>query len=254
MLYDIMDFMRKYIILFLFAGILASGAAFAQTNGASDAGGKAISPADLGVENPGLLPTNPFYFLKEWRRGIERLLTFGAVNKAELELQIVNEKAAEALKVEETRRDDTEAIVEALKNYQEAQERLRARIDSLRDTSQNPNVDRLLDRLADRVVKHEKLFDDIAKRLEEKSEIKDEVDAVKEKIEDTVAIAAAKDDAAKFAPRFEKVFLEDKSLDSRSVEIVDRLRKKTSGEIKESFDKVRGNISERLKMPRGENP
>ena len=30
---------------------------------------EATSSVDLGVENPGILPTSPFYFLKEWKRG-----------------------------------------------------------------------------------------------------------------------------------------------------------------------------------------
>src|SRR3989338_1352335 len=80
---------KKYLAVFVVFGFLVAGAAFAHD-------------IDLGVPDPGVLPTSPFYFVKEWRRGITRLFTFNPIKKAELELTILNEKAAEAQEVEET--------------------------------------------------------------------------------------------------------------------------------------------------------
>lgn len=50
-------------------------------------------------ENAGLLPTNPFYFLKEWRRGVAGLLTIRPAKRAELELQTIREKSLEIKKL-----------------------------------------------------------------------------------------------------------------------------------------------------------
>ena len=82
----------------LFAGV-ALGASVEPSTIAQE---EQITNADLGIADPGLLPTSPFYFLKEWRRGVQRIFTFNAVNKAELELKFANEKAAEAQEVAKT--------------------------------------------------------------------------------------------------------------------------------------------------------
>ena len=62
--------------IFLFAGVVQ-----AQTN-------------DL--PEPGLLPDNPFYFLKNWTEGIETFFTFGDVAKAERFLNLSEKRLAEA--------------------------------------------------------------------------------------------------------------------------------------------------------------
>ncbi|OGZ06155.1 MAG: hypothetical protein A3C93_01350 [Candidatus Lloydbacteria bacterium RIFCSPHIGHO2_02_FULL_54_17] len=125
---------------------------------------KSIGPADLGVPDPGTLPTSRFYFLKEWRRGLTRLFTFNATSRAELELRIMNEKAAEALNVEETKPDDDEALVNALENYTKAQENLRMRLIDLEETSENPRVEKLLEQLNEQTLKHAVLLDQLAQR------------------------------------------------------------------------------------------
>lgn len=51
-------------------------------------------------DNVGLLPTNPFYFLKEWRRDIKGFFTVRPVKRAELELQVIREKSAEIKKLQ----------------------------------------------------------------------------------------------------------------------------------------------------------
>ena len=43
-----------------------------------------ITSDDLGVFDPGILPTSRWYFFKEWGRGIQRVFTFNAVAKAAL--------------------------------------------------------------------------------------------------------------------------------------------------------------------------
>ena len=206
-----------------------------------------ITLADLGVEDPGVLPTNPFYFLKEFRRGITRLFTFNAVAKVDLELEISNEKAAEAKKVLEIHPDDSVAIVDALQNYKEAQERLRVRLESLRETSQNPNVDKLLDKLVDRAVKHEKVFDRFSLKGNEEAERA--VKAIKEEISGLVAAGAAKDDPAQFASKLEKSLVEVKGGDLKhvySVEILDRYYERVPETLKPGFNRLREEFKEKL--------
>ena len=208
-----------------------------------------VTTADLGVPDPGLLPTNPFYFLKEWGRTVRQVFTLNPVSKAELELRIVNEKAAETKKVQESRPGETEAIQEALRNYQESQTRLKTRIEGLKETSQNPNVDRLLGELADRTVKHEKLFDELAKKFEGQTETQSLVKETKEKLEESAAAGAEKDEPAKFAAKLEKALVESKGSELkhvRSVEIIDRLSQKSSENVRQSLERLRSDFSARL--------
>ena len=178
--------MKNYLIIFL-AILNFSLAGHALAHNAFSAPIKyfaAISAIDLDVESSGLLPTNPFYFLKEFKRSITRFFTFNPISKAELELEIADEKAAEFKKVEEVMPDDKLAIGKALDNYHDSQNRLKQKFEFLKETSQNPNIDNLLEKLADRVVKHEKLFEEINEKFEDREDIKNLASEGKEKSEE----------------------------------------------------------------------
>ena len=60
-----------------------------------------ITAQDLEVENPGMLPTSPFYFLKNLGRTIKRTATFNPIKRANLELEIANQQAAEIAELKE---------------------------------------------------------------------------------------------------------------------------------------------------------
>lgn len=181
---------KKYFIALTVAGFLVASASFAHG-------------VDLGVA-PGTLPTSQFYFVKEWRRAIQRVFTFSAVKKAELELNILNERAAEAQKISEDVPENIEAVTSALQNYVEAHARLAARIRALKETSQNPNMDLLLDKLVEKTAKHEKLFEDISEEFSDKDEIKKLTKLAKDDLDEAVSLASEKDDAKKFAERLKK--------------------------------------------------
>lgn len=126
-----------------------------------------VTAEDLDVESPGILPTNPFYFFKEFSRGVRRFFIFNPIARAEFELKVLNEKAAELEIVEELEPGNSEAISNAIENYSENVDRLRANLEALAETSENPNVDRLLDQLTDRVLQHQQLFDELREKHEE---------------------------------------------------------------------------------------
>ena len=170
---------------------------------------KNIIPSDLGIKNIGTLPTSPFYFFKEWRRGIGRLFTFNPVAKAELELKIANEKAVEVLKVEEAKPNNSEAIKKAIENYTNSQEKLKKKINSLKETSKNPNIEKLLEKLDSQTLKHAILFNQLAERWSSDPYVEDAnvinpkgardnhlqgaVDTAQKKIQEIVVTATEKD-------------------------------------------------------------
>lgn len=256
--------MKKDLIVLLTAVSLiggSAGAAFAAVNKVDLAAQAAaiaqsaeqeetVTTEDLGIKNPGLLPSSPFYFMKEWARGVKMTFTFNSVSKANLELQIANEKAAEAKKIQEIKPTDSKAITNALENYKKAQERLKTRIESLKETSQNPSIDVLLEKVAENTVKHEKVFDEIANKFQDKSDVQSLINTVKESVEESAGAAARKDNPTNFAAKLEKALVESKGSELkhiRSVEIIDRLEKKAPEAVKQSLERLREDFSVKLK-------
>ena len=121
--------------------------------------------AELGIENVGRLPGSPWYFLKELRRGISKLFAFGSVRKAEVELEIANEKAAEVVVLEEKEPLNTAAIKQAMANYGESKERLAERVKRLEAESDNPNVEKLLIKIEEQSAKHAEVFSKLEARF-----------------------------------------------------------------------------------------
>ncbi len=120
----------------------------------------------INKKDVGILPTSPFYFLKEWGRGIRKFFTFDQVKKAELELKYADEKLIETAKVvnEKCTQEscDKEALDKALNNYLESQKRLIQRIQTL--DKKNPNTEKLLEKAFQRVIQHTALFDELKQK------------------------------------------------------------------------------------------
>ncbi len=151
--------MNKIIVATL-AGMLAFGfvlSAQAHVGGGAEAdinSTSSIGITDLGVENVGTLPSSHFYFFKEWRRGIQRIFTFNKTAKAELELSITNEKAAEILGVEQSEPDNSLALQTAITNYAQAQVRLKDRLAEVEGDSNDTGVARLIEKVDSKTQKH----------------------------------------------------------------------------------------------------
>ncbi len=211
---------------------------------------ESIAAADIGVAEPTLLPGSPFYFFKTVTRTIQRAFTFNPVRRAELELRFADETVAEAKKISETSPERTEALERAIANYRASQEQLKTRLEALRETSQNPNVDRLLEKLVDRTVKHEKLLAELEQKLEAHPQLREKLAAVVEKIEESAAAAARKDEPEKFVRKLERALVETKGGDLkhvRSIEILDRLQGKVEERLKEKLADIREDFAELLK-------
>lgn len=209
-----------------------------------------VTIADLEVAEPGLLPSSPFYFFKDFGRTIRKFFAFNPVKKIELELKFADEKLAETKKLTETAPQRLEALSRAIENYRRSQEELQARLEALRETSQNPNVDRLLEKLVDRTVKHEKLFAELKEKFSENAVLQQEFETAAERIEETATAAAKRDDPERFAGKLERALVEVPGSDLkhvRSVEILDRIHQKADPKLKEKLSDIREDFTERLK-------
>ena len=74
--------------------------------------------------SPGILPTNPYYFVKKFGWGLRRFFAFDPVKKLELELERLDELAAETRKMSMLEADA--ALIESeLENYKSGLDALR---------------------------------------------------------------------------------------------------------------------------------
>jgi len=210
-----------------------------------------VTLVDLEIEDPGLLPTSPFYFFKEWGRGVQSFFTFNSVAKAELEARFTNEKAAELKVVQEQRPDDERAITRALSNFERSQERLKLRLERVQETSDNPNVDRLLTRIIEKSIIHGKLLEEIkAKDSSFQAKVAAAIERINEKAANALGELAEHDTPEKFTERI-KTALENSPGSAfkhiRSVEFIDRIEEKLPEEVRTRLEVVREDLKGRVK-------
>lgn len=107
--------------------------------------------------SPGMLPPNPFYFMKKFSRSLRRIFTPDPIKRAELELRILDQSALEVKKLSQII-DDEESITNAIENYEDNLNRLRLRLELLSNKNYNPETQSLLNKVAERRLAHEKIL------------------------------------------------------------------------------------------------
>lgn len=148
----------RFWAIFVFLGLLFTPITPAK---ADTTGVAAVIIAATKADLPVILPTNPFYFAKEFTRGVRRFFTFGAVNKAAYELEVAHEKALEVREVEKITPNNTKAINRALENYTTDVVRLKERIESIDSTASDERVGELLQTLEGTAVEHTELLQEL---------------------------------------------------------------------------------------------
>jgi rubrerythrin len=102
--------------------------------------------------------------LKEWWRGLKVGWIRDPIKKSEAQLQILSEKLAEAEEVAQ-RTSKPEVLERAFGNYTNTMDRLRDKMEALKGTSENPNIDKLLDRITEAEIRHSEVLDKILERV-----------------------------------------------------------------------------------------
>ena len=200
-----------------------------------------------GNDRVGILPTSNFYFLKEWTRGIKLFFTFNPIKKIELETQILDEKIKEFEVLLEKEPQNEKALEKALNNYQKSKERLAKRLESLKEISQNPNVDKLLDKIVEQEVRNIDVFDNITQTRKKYDGTN--VPVIRGSASFGTRIVGSKDSPEKFAQRIKSAIekLPERELKNfRAIEIIDRLSENLEPEIASQLIKVREEYFEKL--------
>src|SRR3989344_3241787 len=207
-----MNIKTKIFLLSLFVALFAVSPALAQEEITAEETAatekiieevtqdEAVTAEELEVSEPTLLPDSPFYFLKNWRRGVQSALTLNKVKKVELRARFANEKLLEAEKLAE-KTGDQSVIEKAMENYEAETEKVKTAAESI--NKNDKNAERLLDKLADFQLKRQKLMDRLAEKLPEKA--REKVLAAQEKsLEKFTEIMTRLDEPEKIKERLEK--------------------------------------------------
>ena len=122
----------------------------------------AAGSSDSSLSNPGLLPTNPFYFLKQLARSAERALTIDPINRANLETGILDQKAGELQSLEEILGSADTRVETATGPYSDSITRLQADLQSITASSgKSSSVDALLTHVLQVSLNNMAIFDQV---------------------------------------------------------------------------------------------
>lgn len=167
---------KKLLLVAVLATFLFAGAAQAQTE-------------DLPA--PGMLPGNPFYFLKSVTEGIGTFFTFGDVAKANRLLALAEVRASEINALVD--RGDIKRAEKATERYQAGIDRALARAEKAKERGKD--VDELLARFAEKTIRHQEVLLRVYEKVPERA---------KEAIEKVIERSIIKHDRAVEAVSSEK--------------------------------------------------
>lgn len=239
----------KYLFLVsisaVFLGSMAiAGPALAQEDVIKAVKDQEVTLKDLEVSDPGMLPGNPFYFLKQWSREVKDTLTSNSLKKAELQLSVVNEMAAEIKKIKELPSLNFKILTKALDSYGKNLDLLKQRVESLDNSVYGHESDIFLNQLSDLIIKHVKLFSETKEGVDDKN--KKKLSDFQEKAMEIIAsIPSRIETPSEFKCRLEKVIKgqNDGVLKEITIaEVLDRLDEKMSKEAKLELLKIKENI------------
>ncbi|MDP3729460.1 MAG: DUF5667 domain-containing protein [bacterium] len=202
-----------------------------------------IGVEDLHIESTGLLPSNPFYFMKEFGRGVKRFFNFSPEKKFLLELQFLNEKMAEVVRVKELRPDDIRSFDRAIAGYAEVEKRVESQIHTLQNVSTS-SLKSVFNSVARLLVAHEKMLREMMTR--ENNEAHTEtLGALQERLLKITTQLAETTDETAFFDTLENVMLSlDRTLEERSaiLDFIDRLSLEASESLRVAVNRLRSDI------------
>ncbi len=235
--------MKKAILVILLAAALvvwlASFAFAKEVTPAQSLSVAAVSLSDLGVPNPGLLPTNPFYFVKEWGRALRQLITSDPVKKAQLELNVATEKAAELKRVVDLNPSNTDALNRALDNYESGVQGITGDLERIDINAENAG--QLMSDVASQALKYQELLEELKAS---RSDAADKIEKIQAEIDKLMQELIAKDttpgkfrDLLNNAINFQK---DDLGRELKALPFLDRLSESSDSlDIRSEIERVK---------------
>ena len=205
-----------------------------------------ITAADLGIAEPMLLPTSPYYPVKNIWRGVRTFFTFNPVKKAELKFQFANERLIEAKEVAE-KVDKPEVVTKALENYKKEVDAVSKIVEKVPERVKEEVKD-FAEKMIDNSFKQQKLIDKIEKKL--KPEHFEKINEVrKDGIENFAKTVVKIVEPEKIQEKITKVIDAQKGSEFKNfknVEILKAVEEKVPQMAKEAIRQAQENAMKRL--------
>jgi len=236
--------------LLAFSMVLIGGMVFAEEEVDLD---EDVTAEDLGVEEPSLLPDNPFYVFKEIGRSFQSFFTFNQVKKIELKEKFSNEKLLELKQMVEQNKN-RERIETALQNYQKEfgeMEQIAARIQERTEAEANEETGKFLDKFVQQQALHQRILQKLETQVPE--EVMAKIRAARENHLENFGQVMTKLENAnteRIQERLEKNLQKIEGSDFKdfkNLEILDELEERVPEAMKEAVSNVRENTLNSLK-------
>jgi hypothetical protein len=208
-----------------------------------------VNPEDLEIKEPRLLPDSPFYFVKNWWRGLRLAFTFNPVKDAQLRAKFANEKLLELKKLAEKKKDP-KILEKARRNYEKEVEALQKAAEKLKTVKDKKAVESFLDKFIRHQILHQKLLEKLEKQVPEEAfeKIKKARERHLERFKDVMLKLEEMD---KLPERLEKALEKAKGSalkEFKQLEILRKIREKVKDEkAKEALEKAEAKVLNRLK-------
>lgn len=200
--------------------------------------------------DPIILPTSPLYFLKEWRRGFLRAVTKDPLSQIVLEMDILDEKAAELRKIRNVKPEDFPGLERSLTNYKETQDELRKRLENAPAIRDERDRETLAKELFERLAYHNNFFSELSEAYAENTEVSEALDSAKGKIADSAVSAsgAVSEEVLKNIIRAAFIASSSTSTASSSIsvieyEIVERMKGVAPDKVRRALDELLAELS-----------
>jgi len=212
-----------------------------------------VTAGDLGIEEPSLLPDNPFYIFKEIGRSVQSFFTFDKVKKIELKEKFSNEKLLELKKIIENETDDN-TVEAALENYKKEAEEMEEIATEIQENTK-AEADEETGKFLDKFVQQQTLQQRVLQKLETQvsEEVMAKIRAAREEhLENFGQVMTRLENAntEKIQERLEKNLqrIEGSDFkDFKNLEILDELEERVPEAMKEAVSNVRENTLNSLK-------
>ena len=208
-----------------------------------------VEPEDLDTKEPKLLPDSPWYFIKEWGRGIQSFFTFGSLKKSALEQKFANERLMELQKLTEENAIP-EILKKATEKYERALEKIKTRTEKIEEkAAENEEVEKFLDKFTKHQLLHQKILEKLETQVPQ--EVFEEIKQAREKHLERFGEVMTKleDRGEKTKERLEKNLQEQegsKFKNFKNLEVLIELEEKVQGQTKEAIQQAQTNVLKRL--------
>ena len=127
--------------------------------------GTAVLAQETELPDPGLLPDNPFYFLKTWKESIQTFFTFVEENKAKQFLHLSEVRLAEYQKMID--KGKTEIAKKTLDKYEKQLNHALEKADQAKEKGKD--VEKLKEEISEKILKHQEVLESVLEKVPEQA-------------------------------------------------------------------------------------